>query len=169
MKLMLPNSKYELSYNEYIIELADEERYPFPLDFDHSDFQSMLEKLDDFSNGRDIPLGYVAATTYWLVEGGELVGVSNLRHYLNNRIKESGGHIGLGIRPSYRGQGLGAKLLQLTIEKAKERAIKEIHIHCHKNNEASSRMIKSVGAVLESEIHVNGGSEVVQRYVLRST
>ncbi len=166
IELVRPSPQYEASYNDYIVELGEEERYPFPMDFDHTDFQALLEKLDDFSSGRNVPNGYVPATTYWLVEEGELIGVSNLRHHLNERIRESGGHIGLGIRPSYRGQGLGVRLLELTIEKARELKIEEIHIHCHKSNEASSRMIKSVGASLHSEIAEVGSSEVVQRYVL---
>lgn len=50
MQLILPDSKYEASYKKYIKELGDEERYPFPLDFDHSDFSKLLKKLDNFSS-----------------------------------------------------------------------------------------------------------------------
>lgn len=166
IELISPNSNLQTSYNDYILELGDEERYPFPLDFDHSDFQALLGRLRDFSKGQNIPEGYVPATTYWLVENDELVGVSNLRHHLNDRILESGGHIGLGIRPSSRGRRLSIKLLELTIQEARKMNIEKIHIHCHKSNEASSRMIRAVGAELESEVQEMGSSELVQRYVL---
>ena len=118
--LIEPNAEFEPSYREYIRELGNEERYPLPLDFDHSDFPSFLARLADFDAGRNSPAGYVASSTYWFVEGGKILGVSNLRHTLNEEIHRCGGHIGLGIRPSQRGRGLGAELMSLTIQEAKK-------------------------------------------------
>jgi predicted acetyltransferase len=164
-QLILPRREFAESYNEYIRELGTEERYPFPLDFDHSNFAALLQKLDEFRNGINIPEGFVPSTTYWLVDGDELLGVSNLRHYLNDRIRHIGGHIGLGIRPSQRGRGLGKLLLQLTVDAARLKGIGDIHVHCHGNNLASSRMILANGGQLESEIP--DGDELVQRYVIR--
>ena len=164
MQLILPSAVYEESYGDYIRELGDEERYPFPMDFDHSDFANLLAKLKSFESCESIPKEFVPATTFWLVDGEELIGVSNLRHYLNDRIRHSGGHIGLGIRPSYRGKGLGTLLLKLTIEKAFEIGIGQVHIHCDKSNEASARMIRANAGKLESEIEDNG--EIVQRYLV---
>lgn len=118
MQLIRPNVEYEQSYRTYIQELGDEERYPFPLDFDHTDFKELLAKLEVFRNGNDLPEGVVPSSTYWLVDEKELLGVSNLRHHLNDRMRHAGGHIGLGIRPSQRGDGLGNQLLALTLSKA---------------------------------------------------
>ncbi|MCC5879784.1 MAG: GNAT family N-acetyltransferase [Idiomarina sp.] len=164
--LVLPNAKYEQSYREYIAELGDEERYPFPLDFDHTDFAELLAKKERFRNGIDLPDGFVASTTYWLVEGDEILGVANLRHQLNERIRHAGGHIGLGVRPAKRGCGLGNLLLKLTLDKAFDSGINPVHIHCHKHNAASARMIIANGGILESEI--GDGGEVVQRYLINA-
>lgn len=163
-ELVLPDAAYEPSYRAYIEELGDEERYPFPLDFDHADFASMLRRLDDFAQGVNLPEGFVPSSTFWLVHGDELVGVSNLRHVLNDRIREIGGHIGLGIRPSRRGRGLGNVLLALTIAEARRRGIDPIHVHCHKHNVVSARMINRNGGVLESEIAEPGSEEIIQRW-----
>lgn len=168
-ELMLPCREYEASYREYIAELGDEERYPFPLDFVHDDFAALLKRLDDFSDGIELPDGFVPSSTYWLVEAGELIGVSNLRHVLNQRIMHCGGHVGLGVRPSCRGRGLGGKLLALTIAEARRKGIGDIHIHCHKHNEASMRMIASTGALLDSEVQEPGSEVLILRYVLRQT
>ncbi len=165
-ELVLPDATYERSYRAYIEELGDEERYPFPLDFDHADFAAMLRRMGDFSNGVNLPQGFVPSSTFWLVQDGELVGVSNLRHLLNERIRHIGGHVGLGIRPSWRGHGLGTVLLALTIKEARRRGIEPIHIHCHKHNVASARIILSNGGVLESEVREPGSDHVVQRYVV---
>ena len=40
MELVFPSSKYSPSYNAYIEELGDEVRYPFPMGFDHQDFDN---------------------------------------------------------------------------------------------------------------------------------
>jgi predicted acetyltransferase len=162
----MPEKKYERSYRSYIAELGDEERYPFPLDFPHEDFPALLKRLEDLAQGTNVPEGYVPSTTFWLVEGLEILGVSNLRHYLNKRIRHSGGHIGLGIRPACRGRGLGSLLMTLTIQKARERENGELHIHCHKENRVSARIIINNGGVLESELQEEKSVHVVQRYVV---
>ncbi|MBL1379399.1 GNAT family N-acetyltransferase [Zobellella iuensis] len=157
---------FEASYRDYVAELGDEERYPFPMDFDHRDFPAMLARINDFATGKNLPAGYVPSTTYWLVQGNSLLGVSNLRHYLNDRIRHMGGHIGLGIRPGYRGRGLGSVLLRLTIAQARARGLEEIHVHCEQANRASARMIVANGGVLDSEVAGSGGYGVVQRYLV---
>jgi len=43
--LIKPCADFKASYDGYIRELGDEERYPFPLDFDHSDFPALLQGL----------------------------------------------------------------------------------------------------------------------------
>jgi predicted acetyltransferase len=167
MKLILPTIQYESSYRSYIKELADEERYPFPLDFDSGNFETMIERNSDFANGVNIPEGFVASSTFWMMADDEIIGVSNLRHELNDPIRYCGGHIGLGVRPSFRGKGYGIHLLALTVEKAKQIQIQKIHIHCHKNNHASVRMIKANGAQLDSELTDDSGA-VIQRYIINS-
>ena len=167
MKLILPNPGYEASYGEYLRELGSEERYPFPLDFEHQDFPALLRRIDDLTVER-VDSGIVPSSTYWLVDGAELVGVSNLRHYLNERIRHDGGHIGLGIRPSYRGRGLGRMLLGLTIQEARRKGIAPLHIHCHKSNLASARTIVGNGGVLDSESVDEETQEVIQRYIVEA-
>jgi predicted acetyltransferase len=163
-ELILPRPEYEPSYGAYIQELGTEVRYPFPLDFEHKDFGALIRRLNDFANGLNLPAGFVPSSTYWLVEGGEILGVSNLRHRLNDRIRHHGGHIGLGVRPSYRGRGFGNLLLALTIQEARRRGIGKIHIHCHKSNTASAKMIARNGGLLDSE--VSDEMEVIQRYLV---
>lgn len=164
--LVLPSRKHVQSYRAYIRELGDEERYPFPLEFDHTDFGALLQRLQDFKNGTRIPEGFVPSSTFWLVDETELIGVSNLRHFLNEKIRHCGGHIGLGIRPSYRGRGFSNILMALTIEQGRKRGIDELYIHCHKDNHASARMIMNNGGVLDTEIADGKPAKIVQRYLV---
>lgn len=154
LTLITPSKQFRQSYLNYISELGNEERYPFPLDFDHSNFSEMLQRNHDFANGVNLPNGYVASSTYWMIENNDIIGVSNLRHYLNDEITFVGGHIGLGIRPSRRGEGLSKRLLMLTLEQAKIKNIADIHIHCYQDNHASSAMITACGGVLHSVVEL---------------
>ncbi|MFY8274645.1 GNAT family N-acetyltransferase [Pseudoalteromonas sp. SSDWG2] len=164
MNLVTPNPALHNSYCSYIEELGSEERYPFPLDFDYSDFTSLLTRLEEFANGINLPQGYVPSSTLWLVENDEIVGVTNIRHSLNDDIKECGGHIGLSIRPSMRGQGLGKTLMAKSIAFLHERGVNHVHIHCYKDNAASGNTILACGGVLDSELFV--GDKCVQRYIV---
>ena len=164
LELVAPHARFESNYKGYIEELGDEERYPFPMDFPHHDFPALLSKLKNFELGIDLPEGFIASSTYWLVEGDSLLGVSNLRHELTPALRHAGGHIGLGIRPSYRSKGLGKWLLANTLVKARERGITDVHVHCYKGNGPSAGMITANGGVLHSELQ--DGNAIVQRFVI---
>lgn len=104
-QLILPTAKLKASYDAYISELGSEERYPFPLDFDHSDFAAMLARIEGIRNGTQVPDGFVQSSTYWMVDGDEIIGCTNIRHRLNAQIEHCGGHIGLSIRPQLAHSG----------------------------------------------------------------
>jgi len=163
MELVEPAEKYYESYISYIKELGNEERYPFTLDLEFKDFSTYLGQLHDFSIGKNLPTNAVQNTTLWLVEDSHIVGVTNLRHHLNERIRHCGGHIGLSIRPSSRSKGVGSTLMQLSIEQLLVMGVKEIHIHCHKTNVSSAKIILNNGGILDSEI--TESNEIVQRYI----
>lgn len=164
MDLVLPSLEYQQSYHSYINELGNEERYPFVLDFDYQDFTNYLTKIKHFSEGINLPCGYVASSTFWLIHHNEIVGVTNLRHQLNPQIKHCGGHIGLSIRPSKRGTGLGILLMKLSIEKLHSMGNSELHIHCYESNLASERAIICNGGVFDSAIKTD--SHIVKRYII---
>ena len=52
----------------------------------------------------------------WLAEGDEFIGEVSIRHELNRYLREEGGHIGYGIRPSRQRQGYGRLILALALE-----------------------------------------------------
>lgn len=161
-RLILPTDRLKTSYAAYINELGDEERYPFPLDFDHSDFAAMLARIEGIRNGTQVPDGFVQSSTYWMVDGDEIIGCTNIRHRLNAQIEHCGGHIGLSIRPQFRCKGLGNTLLLLSLKKARELGIDVAHIHCHSHNHASKAMIEACGGQLHSELQVD--AELISRY-----
>ena len=79
-------------------------------------------------------------------------------------LRSEGGHIGYGIRPTARRQGLATELLHLALERAREMGIAEAWLTCGKNNYASVRTILGNGGVFVSEEFLPSRGEVIQRY-----
>ncbi|WP_395338922.1 GNAT family N-acetyltransferase [Ningiella sp. W23] len=165
MQLTAPHAQFEQSYRDYIQELGDEERYPYPMDLPFDDFAVFVSTLKGYDKGIKLPHNLVPNSTYWLISNNEIVGCSHLRHHLNAALEHAGGHIGLGIRPRYRNKGLSTILLRQTLDKAREKGIDDVHIHCYADNLASKRMIEACGAKLHSQVFLSEHSKTVLRYI----
>ena len=162
--LTTPIVEYEESYRAYIEELGSEERYPFTLDIEFDDFEAFVTLLNNFSLGIDLPENAVPNTTFWLVERGEIVGVSSLRHHMTDTLRLLGGHIGFGVRPSAQGRGVAKELLRQTLVQAGNLGMSTVLLICLKGNVASSRVIEANGGMLESEYSVEEYDGLLQRY-----
>lgn len=62
------------------------------------------------------------------------MGVSKLRHALNDVLRVHGGHIGYCVRPSARGRGYGHVLLGMTLEQARGQGLTRVLITVDRNN-----------------------------------
>ena len=164
LSLVTPSVGFERSYRSYIDELGNTERYPFTLDLPADDFATYVDRLSNFSQGIDLPEGTVTNSTFWLTENNEIVGVSNLRHHMTDKLLLLGGHIGFGVRPSAQGRGIAKELLRLTLIEAAKLGIYEVLLICLKENESSARVIAANGGQLESEYAVPEYDGLLQRY-----
>jgi predicted acetyltransferase len=165
-RLVRPAMEFRESYRALVAEFAarGEPFVPFPLGFPHENFEALLAQLAACAQGIGIPEGFVAHSTFWLVDDGEVVGVSNLRHRLTDSLRIEGGHIGYGVRPSARGRGHGTRMLALTLAEAARLAIPQALLTCAKENLASSAVIRANGGVLQDEAFLASRGEVVQRW-----
>ena len=120
--------------------------------------------LAGYERGEGLPQGFVPHTTFWLVAGGEVVGVSNLRHRLTDALRVEGGHIGYGVRPSCRRRGHAVELLARTLDEARALGLHEALLTCSATNAASVATIVRNAGVLHSEEFVEKRRERVQRY-----
>lgn len=130
---------------------------------DHWLFDSDLPLLDaglphflqrhlDFAAGRNLPQGWVPATTFWLLDNQErVVAMSNLRHALTPFLLNRGGHIGYYVAPRHRRQGYATTLLALTLEAARGLGLDRVLVTADSSNEASLRVIQRNGGLLEDE------------------
>ena len=106
----------------------------------------------------------VLASTYLArrKEDGKIVGIIDIRHYLNNYLLLYGGHIGYSIRKSERRKGYAKEMLGLALKKCESLGIDKVLITCDRENPASARTILANGGVLENEIMHE--DKLMQRY-----
>ena len=80
---------------------------------------------------------------------GYPVGVAKLRHFLTDKLREEGGHIGYAIRPCQREKGYGKALLGLLLPYAKVHGVDHALITVQNDNIASIRVALQNGGRIE--------------------
>src|SRR3989344_4260430 len=126
-KLVLPSTKYKNSYISALKRMAgteprgpSEESRKLAL----ADFKAFLDRLEIDRIGINLPKHRVPQTKYWLVGGDrKFIGEISIRHRLNKKLMNFGGHIGYWVRPSERGRGYGKLMLRLALPKARRLGI----------------------------------------------
>ncbi len=121
---------------------------------DYHDIDRYIESLEV----KEPHENYVPDSTFFCLdtERNIFVGAVNIRHYLNENLIVSGGHIGDGIRPSERGKGLGTKMIALALDECRKLGIRDVLMCCDKDNIASARTIEKNGGILENEVTRDG-------------
>ena len=156
--------KPDLSYADEIIKYKEESLAESPIingsaGLDRfSSIEIWFEELKKRSNEDTVPKGLVPSSTYLGVREKDnyIVGMIDIRHYLNEYLTQVGGHIGYGVRKTERNKGYAKQMLKLALEKCKELKIKKVLITCDEDNIASEKVILSANAKLEDIRNVDG-------------
>lgn len=127
---------------------------------DYHDFDFYLKNLEaKEETGERVPDSVFFCLD---VERNIFVGAINIRHYLNDSLIHTGGHIGDGVRPSERRKGYATAMIRLGLEECKKLGIKKVLMTCDKDNIGSAKSIINNGGILENEVMEEGVVE--QRY-----
>ncbi len=125
--------------------------------FENPGFGLSWEEFPDFINkslneisNPDTELGRVPQTIFWLFEDDRPIGISKMRHYLNEKLKIRGGHIGYGIIAERRLKGFGKIILMKTLKEIKKIGVSRVLITCDINNIGSRKVIESNNGKLEN-------------------
>jgi len=156
--------KPDLSYADEIIKYKEESLKESPIingsaGLDRfSSIEIWFEELKKRSCEDTVPKGLVPSSTYLGVREKDnyIVGMIDIRHYLNEYLTQVGGHIGYGVRKTERNKGYAKQMLKLALEKCKELKIKKVLITCDEDNIASEKVILSANAKLEDIRNVDG-------------
>ena len=127
---------------------------------DYHDFDYYLANLEIKKEQE----GRVPDSTFFCLDTDRniFVGAINIRHYLNEELLYTGGHIGDGIRPGERRKGYATAMIGLGLEECRKLGITKVLMTCDKDNIGSARSIMNNGGVLENEVMEDGVLE--QRY-----
>ncbi|MCH7230369.1 GNAT family N-acetyltransferase [Glycomyces sp. L485] len=99
----------------------------------------------------DPPPGLVPMTMLWWADGDTYLGRISIRHHLNERLRDVGGHIGYDIRPSARRRGHATAMLAAALPRVAALGIDKALITCDFDNVASRKVIQRNGGVYEDQ------------------
>jgi len=152
-RLVLPSVEFRQSYLEAAREFPpDEDTLVYEREHAERDFDDYVRLVRSWARGAELPHGWVASSSYWLVEDGEYIGSINIRHELTDWLRRFGGHIGYAIRPNRRRMGYGTLMCKLALEEARTIGLDRVLITCDADNPGSRKIIEANGGVFESEV-----------------
>lgn len=108
--------------------------------------------------------GLVPETFFWLIDDDVYIGRLSLRHHLNDRLLQIGGHIGYEIRPAKRRMGYGKAILRLGLEQARQQGITRALVTCDEDNIGSAKIIEANGGILENIVLLSHRPVATRRY-----
>ena len=163
--LVKPSKEYEslilemlLEWKEYNLTHDDANKTPWAIFREYETFDDYLNLFKDDLDETKLKEGIVPSSTFFALDldDNRMVGAINIRHYLNESLRNGGGHIGDGVRPSARGKGLGKELVRLAVNECHKLGINEIMMSCHSYNTASRKCIIANGGQYEKTIDDDG-------------
>ncbi|MCM3745193.1 GNAT family N-acetyltransferase [Sporosarcina luteola] len=162
MRLEKPSLKWKAEHIAYMNEWDDARMTPssFHLQADIP-YEVYLEEMAAKEAGLD---NRMLNTNYFLIDdSGRLVGMVNIRHGLNDALRQIGGHIGYGIRPSERRKGYATYLLSEALKKTDQLGIHSVLVTCNEDNVGSAAVIIKNGGI-EDESFTEAHGNVVRRF-----
>ena len=167
LSLVIPSIKYKDKAIEYI-----KEHYQYNshingcggLDRYIDNYEEWVKKIYDESVTEPTEK-LVPAETYYLVrrDDDKIIGMTNIRLFLNDNLEKCGGHIGYGIRPTERRKGYNKINLYLGLLVCKKHGIKIAKLDCDEDNLGSKKTMEALGGILVRRSY----DESHECYVLR--
>lgn len=167
MQLIRPTMEYADSWMEAIKEFEAENRKGFwNYDGEPTDTADYIARTENEHKGIVEREDWVPSTTFWLVDKDQFVAHTNIRHELNDYLRERGGHIGYAVRPTARRQGYGTKILELAIEEARKLGITDLLVTCDASNMPSRKIIEGNGGMLQEVVPAREGEDAINKFII---
>ncbi|QEA59806.1 GNAT family N-acetyltransferase [Leuconostoc koreense] len=130
-----------------------------PISVSFAEYLTNLAQMKNNSMNNFVPV-----SNYFFIEDGLIKGGVSARWELNAHLLQFGGHIGYGVAPAWRQQGIAKKMLELTLHMYQQRKISPVLVTAEKWNTASRKTIEAHGGVLENIIKEPSTGKLFCRY-----
>ena len=119
-------------------------------------YEEWLESVTANMSSETVNPSWVVTDTFFAVDENDyIVGIIDLRHELNDFLKDFG-NCGYSVRPSERRKGYATRMLALNIEVAKEAGLESLQLGVERDNEPSIRTILKNGGKYERSFEFEG-------------
>ena len=127
-------------------------------------YNEWLLHVERYSDKKTVADDWVPGSVFFGVReiDKKIIGVIDIRHELNDFLREYGGHIGYAVRPSERRKGYATEMLRLALNYCRNLGLDKVMVGCYKDNMPSVRTIEKCGGALEKEItYLDGKQELI--------
>lgn len=161
IKLVKPSEKLKNKAQEFKLEYFDngENVLHGGALLEQLAYDEWLELIEDNSSEATVKSNWVVSSTFFAVRESDskIIGIIDIRHYLNDFLENYGGHIGYSVRPTERRKGYATEMLKLGLKYCKSIGLNTVMLACYKDNTASSKTIVKCGGILEKEFVYSDG------------
>ena len=128
-------------------------------------YDEWIKSVTDNISPDTVNPAWVVTDTYFAFdEDDNIVGIIDLRHELNDFLKDFG-NCGYSVRPSERRKGYATEMLKLILERASQIGMGKIQLSVERSNEPSVKTITKNGGKYERSFNFEG--EEADVYIIR--
>ena len=129
-------------------------------------YEEWLKSVTDNASPDTVNPDWVLTDTFFAIDENEnIIGIIDLRHTLNDFLKDFG-NSGYSVRPSERRKGYATEMLRQLLLIAKQAGLQEVHLSVERNNDPSVKTIVKNGGKYERSFEFEGEEADIYKIVL---